>query len=667
GRIIGGSVKILLDGLELRQGVDYVVDSAVGSITFSNRTIPPTSTIVASYESYDVTGSNGTVSGVAVAYDLGKAGKIGFTSEQQKTGSKSVTNDRIELFQGFGNIGDQYALQFEPIPASIVVTVDGIVRTFSVVDNGIAEFYLSPVVPSIVISKVAVFSSQTLQIRYIPKLILTVDGDRSVTGFNWRLPLGGKGTSSFLNYSRATGRLSGSAPSSGDAQGVDLNLRQGKSEFKMGLRRIDPGFRTVEQTGFNRNEDVAEYSFNYGTKGIGATANTSNSLISINNGSNTSASRVVNSGVNLSYSDPTNISRNMSRSQSLSWTQTNVHNTDNTRLQTLGFKENYHANKLTFGYGVENLTGRGRVDGTMSGLGIQSFRTNASYNAGKNWAVTVSAAKSNVKTDKDKSDGYDYSLRANMAQTGPWTLAAGYALSDSGALASLGGFLNGNSLGFGNNGFGGSGGSGTLSTGQLKARRTGFSAIHQAGDNFAITFAYSNTTAIGSSTNNAKIDVLSLDASWRINSSHNFILDYSRVKSDFLTNSGGTGNSDVISGHFQGEPGKLWQYSLGYNVLKSSGAQLSQDNLGLSFSLNYLVAARQRLFFNAGTSKTRGLYPQNDKTIEAGYGYLLGAGIGLVGKYSYRNLENLDPGSSGGAFRAKGFSIELKFDLASRR
>ena len=48
GRIIGGSIRILLDGVELRQGDDFIVDVTVGSITFIGRVIPPTSTIIAS-------------------------------------------------------------------------------------------------------------------------------------------------------------------------------------------------------------------------------------------------------------------------------------------------------------------------------------------------------------------------------------------------------------------------------------------------------------------------------------------------------------------------------------------------------------------------------------------------------------------------------------------
>ena len=667
GRVIGGSVKILLDGVELKQGVDYFVDVAVGSISFVGRNIAPTSTIVASYESYDVTNSGGSIQGGALSYDLGSAGKIGFTAQQQKTGNASGINLIDNAFQGFGFGGAQYQLDYEPIPSSIIVKVDGIPRSFSTIDDGSSEFYISANVPSIVISRVAILQSQTIIIRYVPKLVQAVDGDRKVIGLDWRLPIGKKGTNSYLNYSRANGSVSGASAASGKAEGIDLRFNQGKGEFKAGLRKIDPGFRTIEQTGFNRNENAAEFSLDYSTKGLKATASSRNTLIAVNTGSSVTSNRLSSQDFTLSYSDPKNDTKNITRTQTFNWNQLRTRTTEDSKISSLGFKENYHFRKLTFGYGLENLSGRGRVNGTITGIGVNSYRTSANYDAGKNWSISAIASRSDVRTDTIKSQGYDYSLRANMTQRGPWALGAEYTLSDSGVLASLGGFLNGNSLGYGNNGFGTSGGSGTLSTGQLKARRTAFNATHQAGDNLTVGITYANTSSIGSSTSNAKIDAITLDTSWKINASHALIFDFSRVKADFLGGSIVKSNSDVYAGYLTGNPGKFWTYSLGYNLLRSAGSQLGQDSLGLSFDIGYRLNPKQRLFFNSSLSRTRGLFPQNDTSIQSGYSYSIASGVALVGKYSYRNLQNLEPGAISGAFRANGLSLELTFDLSNRR
>ena len=667
GRIIGGTVKILLDGVELRQGADYVVDISLGSITFIGRVVAPTSTVVASYESYEIAGSGGTIQGGALAYDLGKAGKIGLTAQQQLVGGGNSSPVVVQQYQGFGNVGDQYGLDAEPIPATVVCRVNGTIRSFSPVDDGISDFFLSPTVHNFVISRIAVLPSQTLQIEYIPKFVQSVDGDRKVIGVDWRVPFGPKNGNSYVIFTKAHGSMSGSSSSSGDAQAIDLRFNQAKGEFKMGLRRIDPGYRTIEQTGFNRNEDASEFTYNYNTRGYTATTGLTNSLISINNGSTASKTRLSNTDLSISYSDPRNASKNLTRTQKIYWDTTKVQTTDDSRLSTLGFKDDYHKNKITFGYGLEDVKGRGRINGDMTDIGVDSLRSNATYDAGKNWSIIASASRSNVKTDTISSQGYDYSLRAAMAQRGPWTLGAEYALSDSGILASLGGFLNGNSIGFGGGGFGSSGGTGIISTGQLKARRAGFNLTHQAGDNLTLGASYINTTSIGSTTNNAKIDQVNLTTNWTLNKSNTIYFDFSHVRADFLTSLSGATNSDTFAGYLSGNPGKLWTYNLGYNILKTTGSSLGQDNLGFSFDLGFRLARRQRLFFNSAISKTRGAFPQDDTSLQSGYEYTLAPGVNLTGKYSFRNLRNLDPAAIGGAFRANGLILELRFDLSNRR
>ncbi|MBS1703735.1 MAG: hypothetical protein JST12_18875 [Armatimonadetes bacterium] len=666
GRIIGGTIRVLVDGIELQQGVDYLADTNVGSITFINRVIAPTSTIVASYESYDVTHSGGSIRGAGLSYNLGQAGRIGLTTVEQRVGDANATGERIESFQGFGLPGDQYPLLFEPIPTSISVTVDGVIRTFSITDDGVSEFYLSANVSNVVISRVAVTNSQTLQIRYIPKNVQTVDGNRKVTGFDWRLPIGDNGSGSYLAYSNASGRLSGANSSSGNAEGIDMKLNTGKGSLKVGFRKIDPGFKTIEQTGFGRNEDVSEYAFDYATKGFSSTLSTGNSLISIDNGGTETATRYMTSNLAFRYTDPKRESTENIRSQSLTFGRSRATSTDDNTLSSVSLKDDFRSRKFSFGYGVEKLTGHGRIDGELSGVAVDSYRTNASYGIGRNWNLVASASKSFIRTDAASSQGYDYSLRANMAQTGPWSGGVGYTLSDSGVLASLGGFLNGSSLGYGSGGFSG-GGTGVISTGRQQARQFNINATHQAGENLSVGLSYAATTTQGASTSNATIDTLSLDTSWRVNSAHTLVLSLVKVKSDFLTSSVGTSDSDILSALFIGTPGRQWSYTFGYNSLKSGGTTLGQNNLGANADISYHINRKQRVFISSSISRTRGLYPQNDTSFQTGYAYSIVDGISLVGRYNFRNLQNLDPGAVGGAFRANGVSLELTFDLSNRR
>lgn len=664
GRIIGGSIKVMVDGTELQQGIDFLLDVAIGSITFINRVISPTSTIVASYESYDINGSGGTIRGAGVSYDMGVAGKVGVSIQEQLVGSASTTNERIEQFQGFGPPGSQYPLNFEPIPSSIVITVDGIVRSFSPVDDGVSDFYLNATITSRVISRVSIPSTQTLQIRYIPKAVQSVNGNRHVTGFDWRVPVGTKSSGSSITYSKALGRMDGGT--SGNADAIDMKLNNGKGSIRAGLRKIEPGFQTIEQTNFNRNEDVAEYGFDYYTKGFTSNLSTSNSLITSVTGSTPTFSRLVTNSLNFRYSDPSKNTETSSKSQTLTFGQTRYRTTDETSLNTISYSEQYRVKRFGLQYGVESQTGRGRVDGTMTGIGVNSYKTSISYGIGNNWSLIGSADKSYVHTDTKKSQGYDYSLRANLMQTGPWAGGVEYTTSDSGLLATLGGFLNGSSSGYGGGGFGGSGGSGVISTGQLKANRTSFNATHQAGENLTLGMTFATTKTLGATTSNSKADTLTFDASGKLNSTHQFYLSFMNVLSKFETNASGNNKSNVVSATLSGNPGKFWNYDFGASLLSSSGSSTSQDNVELRGNINYIWNSRSRVFANGTIDRTRGYLPQDNFEVVAGYSYNLWSGISLISKYSYRNLQNLDPATIGGAFRANGFSIELRFDLQGR-
>lgn len=669
GRVIGGSIRILLDGVELVQGVDYLVDVSIGSINFVNRVIPPTSTIVASYESYDITGTGGSIRGAGIAYDLGAgAGRISVNTVQQIVGDASTSILRTDKFAGFGFPGDEYPLQYEPnLNLPIQVKVDGILRSFSPFDDGVSEFYINPNRSSVVISRTGIPKTQNVDIIYTPKEVQAVDGNRKVLGIDWRIPLGSKNnTGSYISFSKANGKLEGPSGSSGNADAVDLRLNEGKGTLKMGFRKIEPGFRTIEQTGFSRNEDATEYSYDYATKGFTSTIGTANSLVTVDNGSTLSSSRLLTTSASFRYSDPNKKVGEPNRFQSLTWNKSQILSTDNNSLNALSFKDDFRNKKFSFGYGIDNITGHGRVDGVLTGIGVNSYKTSATYDAGKSFMLMASASKSFVRTDTIRSEGYDYTIRANMAQTGPWAGGVDYTVSDSGILASLGGFLNGNSFGYGNNGFGSSGGTGVISTGQLKAKRASINATHQAGENLTLTATYATTSTQGSSTSNSKIDTLAVNASWKINNTHTFVLDLVKVKSDFLNSTTGVSNSDVLAGFLIGSPGKFWSYSFGYNLMKSTGSQLGQDNFGISADINYRFRERHRLFMNTAVSQTRGLYPQDDISFQAGYAYTIANGIALVGKYNFRNLRNLDPTAIGGAFRANGVSLELTFDLSNR-
>jgi hypothetical protein len=300
-------------------------------------------------------------------------------------------------------------------------------------------------------------------------------------------------------------------------------------------------------------------------------------------------------------------------------------------------------------------------------LNLDSIKSSVSYNAGKNVSVSASASQSNVKTNKQSSVGYDYSLRANLAQTGFWSGGIDYTVSDSGELASLGGFLNGNSIGFGNSGFSGSNGLGTISNGNYSVRRLGVNFGYQGAGAYSSNFSFSRTNSTGSATNNADIQTLTWSQQFQINENNAVSLDWTKVDSVFQSSSVGSATSYLVNAQLNGALGRLWSYNLGLNTLTSTGGSFAQDSFGFQGDVTYFLNSRQRLIGSISANRTSGLLPQEDTQVQAAYAYMIIPGIDLRARYSFRDLQNLDSSAVGGAFRSNGLSLELTFSLLPRR
>lgn len=674
GRILRDTLQVQVDGKPQIVGQDYTADNQLGTITFLNKVIAPTSLINASYESYDFSGNRGSIRGLGLTYNLGWAGTIGLTSVQQLTGDSNSDPIRQQKSLGFGRPGDQYYLDYEPIPATLKITVNGIPRSVAIVDDGISDFYIDPRLPILVISRVAIPITQEIIFSYRPKIVQTASGDRKVTGFDYTIPVGdakdGEQKKSYIRYSQAAGEVKGLNPNSGLAQGLDFKINEGKGAFTANFKKIEPGFSTIEQTGFNRNEDRVQYGLDYFTKGLTSRIGSYNTSITAFDTATgtivTGSTRVVDDRIEMEYSDPRNRGRNINHRQSLNYSRTRSIATDDNVLHSLGFGDEYRYKRLSFTAEGQRQNGRGKIDGKLQDVGINTFRTSVGYDATSKLRLTASASQSAIKTDDKSSLGYDYSLGANLLDTGPWSGSFNYALSDSGTLASLG-FLNGNGLGYGNNGFSGGGGLGTLSTGQLRSRRMSLNGTHQVHENMLLNFSLINQNSEGLSTSNADLKSLMLGMNWRPNDVTSFNVDWSKADTTFFSGSTPTASANSLSLNYNTSPGKFWSFNLGYNFSDSSGGTFAQSSLSSMVDVGYRINTRQRLFLNAAMSQTRGYFPQDDLSLNAGYSYQLIPGIALTGRYTFRDLANLDVNQTAGAFRSNGLSLELTFDFSSRR
>jgi hypothetical protein len=663
GRIIGGSVNVLLDGVQLRPGADFVLNTDEGSITFIGRTIPPSSAIVVSFESFDLSSQRGTIEGQKFAYDFGGFGSVSFSRMSQAAGSGTTNNTRIELFQGFGRPGDQYFLQFEPITTTIVVTVNGVIRSFAPFDDGVSEFYSDPALPIRIISRVAVPTTQELQIRYTPSRLQTSSTDRSVTGFDWTIPLDKKSGSN-ISYSTSMGGPTGGA--SGKAESLRWNFNEGKGRFQAGYRKIDPNYQGIEQTAFNRNEQASDLNYEYFTKGFTTKFKNLNSVISTSDNNILSSTRLMTNNLEVGYSFKKKKEDSPNRGQSVFYRTTQTTQQNENFLAEYGLREVFSHKKLNYTIESSQQVGRVQQNSTLSDYRVTGYKATVGYNAGKNIFVSATGGRNHVNLGQQNSEGFDYSLRASLSQTGPWTGGIDYTATDSGAISSLG-FVNGNSIGFGGNGFSGNNGVGTITNGTFASRRTGFTVGYQASGFYTGGLSLARTVGTGAATNNADIETLTLTNQFQINKNNTLNLDWTRVNSVFQNSTIGNATSYLWNMQFSGNQGKLWSYSLNANTLTSSGGGFAQDSLGFQGDLTYLINGRQRLIGSASVSRMTGFAPQEDRQISAAYAYQLIPGIDLRARYLFRDLQNLDPTAIGGAFRSNGFSIELTFSLLPRR
>ena len=278
-QIVNDSEEIKVDGVEMRQGQDYTINYQSGAITFVNRVIPPTSTILASYETLGFNNTPGIVQGAGMSYDMGKFGRVGLTAVEQRAGGSTGLNSRTDRFQGYESTTSPYILDFEPLPSRpIVVKVNGILQIQNV-DYIFGKDAAGNTIYSIIFFLRPVPAINEVSVTYTPKPTQTIDGDRRVWGFDYRLPLGNK--HGFIQYSQAMGELqNGVNPLSGTARGIKGEYRFGDYRLRASLKDVPDDFVGVESRGFNRNERAADVglefrhkAWSWGVSGIDSTIN----------------------------------------------------------------------------------------------------------------------------------------------------------------------------------------------------------------------------------------------------------------------------------------------------------------------------------------------------------------------------------------------------------
>lgn len=660
-QIVADSESVRIDGVAMRLGQDYVINYELGAITFVNRVVPPTSSIVVTFEALGFNANKGTVQGAAATYDFGKYGRAGITYLAQRARSSGGLSTRLEQFQGFGAPSTPYFLQFEPLASRpITIRLDGVLQA-----EGI-DYRFDTQNPSVFYFNRFVPATSIIDVVYTPKPTTTVDGDRRVLGLDYRIPLGKFGQSGSIGYSQAFGELINDVtPLSGTARGIDADYRSGGLTLRGAVRDVPDGFVSVESRGFNRNErawelsaDVLAGKWNYGLEN-------QNSSIAI---------RRTDSGGGVSFTR-TRATRGRAyasfrESDSATWSLEHVRSGSRfsgseTRLDTTTLSTTRRIGKVNATLGLERQNGYGPIGSSTTAapgsLSLDTVRLEANVGLGLAWSVRGRVSTSRIRTDLGDGTGKDVSLAVRYEPDSRLFVNGSYSLSDSGQLAMLGAFQNGQGLGYGGNGFSGGVSSGGFA-GATDARLLQLTTGYRVSDRIAVDARFYETRSVGSVTSNSETTAFGVGAHWDLGRTHALDFSVDSSKTRFV---GSPLTSDAVTfyGSLSGAPGR-WGYRLGLSTLLTGGnSQFGQDSTTVDGSLTYRLDPRQRLTASYQSGRTQGYLPQSDAFFGISHHYQLFSTAELVTSYRWRNVSNLDPTITSGAYRSTGFDIELAFNF----
>lgn len=661
-QILRGSEEILVDGVKQEFGKDYTMDYDLGSVSFVNkqtfegRIIPPTSTIVATYEVLGVNGSRGTVQGTSMSLQMGKSGRVGLTAMRQKQGGSARDSTYQQQFLGPIAAGSSLILRYEPQdPLKVRVFIGSVLQTLG------AGYTFNAINKSILILLREVPSNTVLTVTYTPKPVNTVQGDRDVIGLDYRLPLNDRGS---ITYSHAIGRLSNSAtPKSGTAQGIDWAYKTGNVEVVGSLQNVPEDYVSIETVGFERNQKTSRMGvhftpserFDYGLDYQNNSISTRNSNNSLNSSRFTQANGYVNF---------------KPKAKGLPWqlTQTRLasNSTSNNTIvdtTTLGTSGRQGRSDWRLDLSNQFATGNATIDNVTSRrkLNLQTLAYRLNYQANKEITLDFNSSLSRVGTDGKSSLGRDLLLAANYRPSENLTLRAEVADSDAGQLATLG-FINGSGLGYGGNGFSGGVDEAGFNS-ATNARTANLSASWTASDRFSLNGNITYYRTSGGVSSNTESMGFGIGANWSVN-------DYTDVDALFDTSTTSFLGSNLrsaastLSLYLNSKPKGPWSFRGGINLLLTTGnSQFNQDSLGYEAVVNYRLARRHNLAFSADNGRLSGYLPQETRNMALTYQYQIWKSLAFNVGYRMIDVINRDASAVSGAYSSRGFDFELEFNF----
>lgn len=665
-QIVRGSEEVRVDGVTQVLMQDYVINYEVGTITFVNKAITPTSTIVVSFEALGFNANAGRILASGVAYNMGRYGEVGMTWMQQKTANGGGLSTREELAQGAGAASTPYFLQFQPLQSKpIIVRLDGVLQIEGV------DYHFDANNPTIYFFNKFVPLSSTISVVYTPAPTQTVDGDRQVIGFDYRLPLGKDGKRGYLKYSQATGELDSDVnPLKGTAKGFEGRYDLGKIQLSGSVRDVPREYVNIETRGFNRNEKASDMGLTYRDGAYYFDTRLQNSLVSIRQ-TNLDGDIFFRNARSTAWRNSANYTPKKGLPVTLSYTSSHTRNQgQESELDSIFLSSLKNFGKLRTSFGIQHQTGRAPFTSGSSteirDFQLTGLKFDANYNAGKGLQLAARTGFSNIDDGKDTGRGEDFALSADYRPNNRLRVTLSNTTSDSGALAALGGFLNGDGLGYDGNGFSGGvnsiGGIGASSA--TKIRVWNLQTRYAISDRYSMNFDAVSSLAKGGVSSNSETQAIQARFDADLGKGHFFGIGFTNSATKF-SGSSIRSKATTFDLGINGTPGRF-SYDFGFNALLSGGnSTFRQNSTSIGGSVNYFAGRRNYFTFDFGTGRSTGEFGQNDDYFTLAHQYQIWHNVALRTSYTWRKVANIEGGSAG-AYRSRGFDIELTFTFFPR-
>ncbi|MFN8140305.1 MAG: hypothetical protein U0R49_10960 [Fimbriimonadales bacterium] len=668
GYIVEGSISVQVDGIPQKFGVDYVVNVDAGTITFNNKVIPPSSTIVVTYETMGFNQDRGTITGGGLSYDFGKGFTAGLTHIIQDPKLSNALSQTTEEFQGYGPPDTPYFLSSIPLDGyPVVIKVDGILQTEGVdyyfdVNNPMV-FYFTRFMPN----------TSVIRVTYTP----TPDagtfgaGKRTVSGFDLAYKFGKPNKGGTITYALAQSELQTPlGPEEGRAQAVRFDYKTGRSSFGGTWKNIPSNFISIEGVGFNRNEKGGTMMFNYdagkgwkvGLQGSDATIGTPTF-------------------------DGQGIKVVTGRTQTLRW-KTEWRPTeeqafyfeaakqkgeyDTRGSDSFGLTTGWSHKLKRFTYDISALSqniqavtfdeqnGKKVTKGDLIGT-----QASATYDFGKgiSWANRIGIM--NVKTNADEGTGHVASSTISYTPNEKLDVQLSYADSFSGAVTGIPGFGGGSGYGYNGNGFSGGGFDFGLNSAQSSSKVLSLSARWNPTADITVQTQLAKTQSEGQNLSNSESEVGLVSIAWNPTKKTVVNLDVSQSNTKLL-NTTGSSKTTLFGISVDHSFSDRWNASANYTRTDFGGSGLTNFGQNLNsydFRLNYYPAKNQRAFIEFGNGRTNGYRADLQEYFNVGYSYDILPGVALVASYRIRNQSNFSDDTRNNSYKSAGFDLELQISF----